>query len=63
MVGAGDGWFCICPLWGTICCKALMGDGPLWRVDAGLIVSHFLCLFVCLLPVDPDFPVISSGQS
>ena len=62
-MGAGGGWFCVFPLWGTICCEAFVVDGPLWGVDAGLIASRFHCLFVCLLPVDPDFPVISSGQS
>ena len=63
MVGAGDGCFFVCPLWRTVCCEAFVVDGLLWAVDAGLIVSRFHCLFICLLPVDPGFPVISSGQS
>ena len=32
-------------------------------LEAGLIVLWFSLLFFCLLPVDPGFPVKSSGQS
>ena len=47
--GDGGGWFCICPLWGTICCKVLAVDGPLWGGGMGVeLIVLWFSLFVLL---------------
>ena len=58
MVGVGGGWFCVLSSLDDYLLQSFCGGWSPVGADAGLIASRFYCVFICLLPVDPGFPVI-----